>query len=113
MHRNSSLIFSCSIALCFTAFSSQVSAKEYYKWVDSKGSTHYTTTPPPKNAKKQGKAETYGWSNSAPYNPNAAEKTEKGTPAQADKETSKTETQSSQPETKAPTSPATSGGPAV
>lgn len=35
-------------------------AKEYYKWVDSKGSTHYTTTPPPKNAKKRGKIDTYG-----------------------------------------------------
>ena len=35
-------------------------AKEYYKWVDAKGSTHYTTTPPPKSAKKKGKVDTYG-----------------------------------------------------
>ena len=35
-------------------------AKEYYKWTDSKGSTHYTTSPPPKNAKKHGKIDTYG-----------------------------------------------------
>lgn len=40
-------------------------AKEYYKWVDAKGSTHYTTTPPPKSAKKKGKVETYGTTHSA------------------------------------------------
>lgn len=43
----------------FTA--NQTFAKEYYKWVDSNGSTHYTATPPPKAAKKKGKVETYGW----------------------------------------------------
>ena len=36
------------------------SAQEFYKWIDSKGSTHYTTTPPPKNAKKLSKVDTYG-----------------------------------------------------
>lgn len=36
------------------------SAQEFYKWVDQKGSTHYTTTPPPKNAKKLSKVDTYG-----------------------------------------------------
>lgn len=36
-------------------------AKQYYKWVDSKGSTHYTTTPPPKSARSKAKVETYGW----------------------------------------------------
>ena len=47
-------------------------AKQYYKWVDSKGSTHYTTTPPPKNARSQSKVNTYGYhgdstpTNSAP-----------------------------------------------
>ena len=35
-------------------------AREYYKWVDAKGSTHYTATPPPKSAKKQGRVETFG-----------------------------------------------------
>lgn len=40
-------------------------AKTYYKWVDSQGSTHYTTTPPPKNAKKQGKVDTHGWKNTS------------------------------------------------
>lgn len=36
-------------------------AKQYYKWVDSKGSTHYTTTPPPKNARSKSKIDTYGY----------------------------------------------------
>lgn len=40
-------------------------AKEYYKWVDAKGSTHYSTTPPPKSAKKKGKVDTYGSSHSS------------------------------------------------
>ena len=35
-------------------------AREYYKWVDANGSTHYSKTPPPKNAKKQGRVETFG-----------------------------------------------------
>ena len=35
-------------------------SQQYYKWVDAKGSTHYTTTPPPKSAKKKGKVDTYG-----------------------------------------------------
>ena len=30
-----------------------------YKWVDHKGSTHYTLTPPPANAKKSGTMMTY------------------------------------------------------
>ena len=38
-------------------------AKEYYKWVDAKGSTHYTITPPPKSAQKKGKVDTYGANN--------------------------------------------------
>ncbi|WP_287911916.1 DUF4124 domain-containing protein [Acinetobacter sp.] len=36
-------------------------AKQYYKWVDSNGSTHYTTTPPPKNARNKSKVDTYGY----------------------------------------------------
>jgi len=47
-------------------------ANQYYKWVDAKGVTHYTKTPPPKNAKKAGKVETYGWKNSAPTPPRSA-----------------------------------------
>lgn len=53
-------LFSAIIAVCAVSISSQVSAKEYYKWVDRNGSTHYTTTPPPKNARHQGKIDTYG-----------------------------------------------------
>ncbi len=55
---------SASLILIFAT--SSVSAKQYYKWVDANGSTHYTTTPPPKTAKKKGKVDTYGWRNSAP-----------------------------------------------
>ncbi|MFC6052654.1 DUF4124 domain-containing protein [Acinetobacter portensis] len=51
-------LLSSSIILSLS--SSSVMAKEYYKWVDAKGSTHYTATPPPKNAKKKGRVETYG-----------------------------------------------------
>lgn len=76
MNMTKILMLSCSTALLLAGISSQSMAKEYYKWVDAKGSTHYTTTPPPKNAKKQGKAQTHGWSNSAPYQPNAETKPE-------------------------------------
>lgn len=56
------------VALTCALLSSSASlwAKDYYKWVDANGSTHYTTTPPPKSAKKKGKIETYGWNNSTP-----------------------------------------------
>ena len=48
-------------ALSAVLLSSPVAfAQQFYKWVDSKGSTHYTTTPPPKNAKKTAKVDTYG-----------------------------------------------------
>jgi hypothetical protein len=40
-------------------------AKQYYKWVDSNGSTHYTTTPPPKNARSKTKVDTYGYRGSS------------------------------------------------
>ena len=39
--------------------SSALMAQSFYKWVDQHGSTHYTTTPPPKNAKKLSKVDTY------------------------------------------------------
>lgn len=55
-----------SASLMLILGTSAVSAKQYYKWVDANGSTHYTTTPPPKTAKKKGKVDTYGWKNSAP-----------------------------------------------
>jgi hypothetical protein len=55
-------VFMSTLIICSTS----TFAKEYYKWVDSKGSTHYTTTPPPKTAKKHGKIDTYGYYNSTP-----------------------------------------------
>lgn len=41
-------------------YSSQSQAQQYYKWMDKSGSTHYTTTPPPKSAKHLNKISTYG-----------------------------------------------------
>nr|WP_324646380.1 DUF4124 domain-containing protein [Acinetobacter sp. MD2] len=37
-------------------------AKDYYKWTDAHGSTHYSATPPPKEKgiKNSGKIKTYG-----------------------------------------------------
>ena len=46
--------------------SSQNYAQQYYKWVDAHGSTHYTTTPPPKGAKRLDKVATYGSHSTAP-----------------------------------------------
>ena len=40
--------------------SNQSQAQQYYKWMDKSGSTHYTTTPPPKSAKHLNKVSTYG-----------------------------------------------------
>lgn len=54
----------CLVGMGIAMGSTQSFAKTYYKWVDSQGSTHYTTTPPPKTAKKKGKVDTYGWKNS-------------------------------------------------
>lgn len=64
-------VFVSSIfALLSVAGVSASHAKQYYKWVDSKGSTHYTTTPPPKNARSQSKVNTYGYhGDSRPTNP--------------------------------------------
>lgn len=56
-------IVSISMCLILSLGSTTSFAKAYYKWVDAKGSTHYTTTPPPKSAKKKGKVDTYGWKN--------------------------------------------------
>lgn len=49
--------------------SSHNQAQQYYKWMDAKGSTHYTTTPPPKGAKRLDKVSTYGSSHSVKQNP--------------------------------------------
>ena len=65
------LSLSCAISLGIC--SSSASAIQYYKWVDAKGTTHYTKTPPPKTAKKATTVDTYGWKNSAPTSPRMAE----------------------------------------
>lgn len=48
-----------SVIILSSFMSCALQAQPYYKWIDAKGSTHYTLTPPPKGAKKQGKVETY------------------------------------------------------
>ncbi len=58
-----------SSMLCIGLTSSHAMATEFYKWVDAKGVTHYSKTPPPKTAKKVDTVATYGWKNSAPPPP--------------------------------------------
>ena len=60
IHSSKTAIFSSVFLAIALLSSTQSFAKQYYKWVDSKGSTHYTATPPPKSAKQKGKVETYG-----------------------------------------------------
>jgi len=56
-------VLTAAFIALFLSMTSVVQAKQYYKWVDSNGSTHYTTTPPPKNVRTQSKVHTYGWHN--------------------------------------------------
>ena len=49
-----------ALAACVFLYTTQTQAQQYYKWVDANGSTHYTTTPPPKGAKRLKKVSTYG-----------------------------------------------------
>ena len=74
-------------------------AKEYYKWVDSKGTTHYTTTPPPKSSKSRGKIDTYGYRTSTPTTSTAQQNSSNTTsntsnPAQAPTTSNTPQTQS-------------------
>ncbi|WP_109440493.1 DUF4124 domain-containing protein [Acinetobacter haemolyticus] len=62
-----SIALTSLLVLC----SGQIYAQQYYKWVDAKGSTHYTTTLPPKGAKRLDKVSTYG-SNNNQNNPNSS-----------------------------------------
>lgn len=57
-----------SVMILSSFMSCALQAQPYYKWIDAKGSTHYTLTPPPKGAKKQGKVETYSSHTSAQIN---------------------------------------------
>nr|WP_312326109.1 DUF4124 domain-containing protein [Acinetobacter oleivorans] len=49
-----------AVATAILVYSTQSQAQQYYKWMDKNGSTHYTTTPPPKSAKHLNKVSTYG-----------------------------------------------------
>ncbi|USP40003.1 DUF4124 domain-containing protein [Acinetobacter sp. XS-4] len=49
-----------AVTTAILIYSSQSQAQQYYKWMDKNGSTHYTTTPPPKSAKHLNKVSTYG-----------------------------------------------------
>ncbi|WP_416202709.1 DUF4124 domain-containing protein [Acinetobacter sp. ANC 3813] len=80
-------------ALVFGLGTQSSMAQNFYKWVDVKGSTHYTATPPPNSAKKKGKVETYGWKNSSaaaneasPAAQSAAKEAEKAAQAAASQE---------------------------
>jgi len=88
-----SLLLGLSSMLCIGLTSSHAMATEFYKWVDAKGVTHYTKTPPPKTAKKVGKIETYGWTNSAP------------TPSRTDSSQSQPTQENHQPATESPIAP--------
>ena len=61
LQRFSKTILLSAIFTTVTMSTTVTHAKQYYKWVDSKGSTHYTTTPPPKNARSKSKVNTYGY----------------------------------------------------
>lgn len=65
-NRFKSIVFFSTLGSMVFLNANQTFAKEYYKWVDSNGSTHYTSTPPPKSAKKKGKVETYNWKSQSP-----------------------------------------------
>lgn len=78
-----------AIAGIFLLSTTTTFAKEYYKWIDRNGSTHYSATPPPKSAKSRGKIDTHGY-----YSPTASTN-------------NKTSAQSNTPaQTSAPTPPA-------
>lgn len=55
------------VGMSLLALNTSSFAKDYYKWVDAQGSTHYTTTPPPKakGIKERGKIQTYGATNNS------------------------------------------------
>ncbi|MFC2994647.1 DUF4124 domain-containing protein [Acinetobacter sichuanensis] len=58
-HLYTKIISTTFLVLSLSA-TSQSFAKQYYKWVDHQGATHYTETPPPKNAKSRTTVTTYG-----------------------------------------------------
>ena len=63
--------------------SSQNYAQPYYKWMDANGSTHYTTTPPPKGAKRLDKISTYGSSTQNTNPPKAQQPQNENQPSES------------------------------
>lgn len=53
------LIFAGVVISLTSGFSTSLYAQKFYKWMDANGSTHYTTTPPPKNARNVSQVHTY------------------------------------------------------
>lgn len=98
---------SSALSVLFILGATQFShAEKFYKWVDAKGSTHYTTTPPPKNAKKLGKVSTYNdLSSSAVANNNANRETP-NTATDSNNATSATPANNATPNNNAPTNTA-------
>ena len=47
------------ITLILSIYPAITYPQDLYKWVDASGSTHYSVTPPPSNAKKLGSVSTY------------------------------------------------------
>ena len=58
--------YSIALSMGLMTLSSNAQATNYYKWVDAKGTTHYSKTPPPRGAKQSKTVDTWGWNNSAP-----------------------------------------------
>lgn len=54
-----SFLFNYLVSILILFASACIHAQDFYKWVDANGSTHYTSTPPPKNAKRLGSISTY------------------------------------------------------
>ncbi len=111
-------IIASLIGLSFLGFTTTSFAQQdYYKWVDSHGSTHYTTTPPPKvkGVKTRGKIKTYGWSNTAPLTPSNETATTNTTQAPSSNTQQKAPVQTTPPASQAPspTPPAPQNAPQV
>lgn len=54
-----SFLFNYLVLSLILFASACIHAQDFYKWGDANGSTHYTSTPPPKNAKRLGSISTY------------------------------------------------------
>ena len=78
LHRTCLMLLSClGLSLYSVTF-----AQDFYKWVDQKGTTHYTKTPPPKHAKKQGQVATSGIPRSTPTPSQPPSNSQNSKPAQ-------------------------------